>query len=80
VFFVHINDYLIQSANSGGRGRYLIVNKKEERILGSQLYALAYEKIKLTHRQIVRHQIFLLVQVGDARLGRLLHNDLFMTF
>ena len=56
--------------------RDLIVDEEEQGVLGSQLNALADEKIELAHGEVAWHQILLLVKVSDSRCGRLLHDDL----
>lgn len=40
--------------------------------------ALANEEVELTDGQVGRHQVLLLVQITDARLGSLLDDDLWV--
>lgn len=65
---------LIESSHGGaGRGDD-VVDKEEEGILGSEVDALADEEVELSDSEIRGDEVLLLVQVSNARLGRLLHN------
>ena len=68
--------HLIKRADRGGRMRDLVVDEEEQSVLGAQQDALADEKVELADGEVARDQVLLFVEVGDARLGRLLHNYL----
>jgi len=72
---VFVGMLVIDSSDGRACRRYLIVDEEEERVLGSQLDALADEEVKLAHGEVVGHEVFLLVEVSDARFGRFFHDD-----
>ena len=47
--------YLVQGADGGGRVRDLIVDEEEQGVLGSQLDALADEKVELADGEVAGH-------------------------
>jgi len=65
---------LVQCPHGGRCRRYHVVHEEEEGVVGTQIDALADEEIELTHRQVSRHQVLLLVQIDVARLRGLLHD------
>lgn len=67
--------FLVQGAHGSRCWWNDVVHKEEEGILGTQVDALANEEVELTDGQVGRHQVLLLVQITDARLGSLLDDD-----
>lgn len=72
VFFVVL---LVERPHGGRGGRDHVVDEKEEGVLGPQRHTLADQEVELAHRQVRRHQILLLVELGDPGLGRPLDDD-----
>ena len=67
--------YLVEAAHGGGGGRNDIVDEEEESVLWPEADPLPDEEVKLAYCQVRGNEVFLLVQVSDSRLGRLLHDD-----
>ncbi len=63
-------------SHGDGGGRDDVVDEEEERVLGTQLYSLADEEVELSDGQVGRHEVLLLVELGDLRLRRALHDHL----
>jgi len=72
VFFVVL---LVERPHGGRGGRDHVVDEKEEGVLGPQRHTLADQEVELANRQVRRHQILLLVELGDPGLGRPLDDD-----
>jgi len=72
VFFVVL---LVERPHGGRGGRDHVVDEKEEGVLRPQRHTLADQEVELAHRQVRRHQILLLVELGDPGLGRPLDDD-----
>lgn len=67
--------YLVEAAHGGGGGRNDIVDEEEESVLRPEADPLPDEEVKLANCQVRGNEVFLLVQVSDPRLGRLLHDN-----
>lgn len=69
--------YLIERTHGGGGRRNDVVNEEKKCVLRPKVNSLPYKKVELADGEIGWNQVFLLVQITDARLWRLLHDYLF---
>ena len=72
VFFVVL---LVEGAHGGGGRWDHVVDEEEEGVLRPKADPLPDEEVELAHRQVGRHQILLLVELGDPGLGSALDDD-----
>jgi len=66
--------FLVERAHGRARRRNHVVHEEEQSILWPQMDSLADEEVELANGQIRGHEVFLLIQISDARLWCLLHD------
>jgi hypothetical protein len=68
----------VDAAHESSGGRKNLIHENEDGLLRGKLYALANNIDELSHCEVCRHEVLLLVDGGDVGLFDLFTNDLYI--
>ena len=68
----------VDAAHECSSGRQNLIHENEDGLLGGELYAFADNVDELSHCEVGRHKILLLVDGSDVGLLDLFTNDLYI--